>query len=199
MSEEPDKDQAVPDMETGDEHTTPPMPATPAAPATWSMPEPVFQQTSGYLPQGYLKQIEDSGGAVPNGDVLDIPSIASNTPIAPLGQPSADPILEMDETPVAPATVSHEGHAATPQPAVIPEIPNAAPVPAVNIEPQPYLSEPSIVDLPAAAPVVPAAKSSGMRTVLIALALLGMLALLIVFLAFVYAYFIAGTWNSTTF
>ena len=186
MSEEPNKDQAVRDLDTGEEHTTPPMPATPAAPATWSMPEPVFQQTSGYLPQGFLKQIEESGGSAPNGDVLDIPSIAPNTPIAPLGQPPSDPILEMDENPIAPV-------------AAIQEIPDAAPPAAVNIEPQPYLSEPSIEDVPEAVPAVPAAKSSGLRTVLIALALLGMLALLVVFLAFVYLYFIAGTWNSTTF
>ncbi|MEJ7848679.1 MAG: hypothetical protein WKF92_11395 [Pyrinomonadaceae bacterium] len=195
MSEQSGKDQAVPDMEDGAEHTTPSMPAAPAAPAQWSMPEPVFQQTSGYLPQGYLKQIEDSGGDAPNGDVLDIPAIASNTTIAPLGQPPAEPILEME---AAPAAAPQEIPDAAPAEA-FQEIPDSAPAPAVNIEPQPYLSESNIESLPAAAPAVTPAKSSGLRTVLIALALLGMLALLIVFLAFIYAYFIAGTGNSTTF
>ena len=184
MSEKPGNDQSVADTENGAEHTTPPMPAAPAAPAQWSMPEPVFQKTSGYLPQGYLKQIQDSGGAAPNDDVLDIPYIASNTPIAPLGQPAADPILEMDDAP-----------AAAPVQAISDE---ALPV-AARIEPQPDLSEQIIEDVPAAPPVVPPRKSSGLRTVLIALALLGMLGLLVVFLAFIYLYFIAGTWNSTTF
>lgn len=189
MSEESGKDQAVTDMENGAEHTTPPMPAAPAAPAVpaqWSMPEPVFQQTSGYLPQGFLKQIEDFGAATPDDDVLDIPAIPSNTPIAPLGQPPAEPILEMDNASTVPAAVS-------------PMIADAAPPPAVSIEPQPDLSEQIIPDALTPAQPVPAAKSSGLRTVLIALALLGMLGLLIAFLAFVYLYFIAGAGNPTTF
>jgi hypothetical protein len=50
-----------------DEHTTEPNspePAKPAAPHSapgkWQMPKPKFQQTSGYLPQGYLKKIEEA-------------------------------------------------------------------------------------------------------------------------------------------
>lgn len=190
MSEEPNKDQAAPEMESGEEHTTPPMPAAQAAPEKWSMPEPVFQQTSGYLPQGYLKEIEQSGAGTPTTDVLEIPTIASNTPIAPLGQPPVDPILEMDEPSASPVAVEESAPKSTAE---------ALPQSAVNIEPQPDLSEQIVPEVSVPAPVVPKAKSSGLRTVLIALALLGMLGLLIVFLAFVYAYFIAGNWNSTTF
>ncbi len=43
-----------------DEHTTEPQDTTRVK---WEMPKPVFQQTSGYLPQGYLKQIEEVGTA----------------------------------------------------------------------------------------------------------------------------------------
>lgn len=47
-----------------DEHTTQPnsreqsAPATPRSPGKWEMPKPKFQQTSGYLPQGYLQDIQ---------------------------------------------------------------------------------------------------------------------------------------------
>ena len=40
--------------------TTPPNPANGAVPSPnrgWQMPEPKFQQTSGYLPQGYLEKV----------------------------------------------------------------------------------------------------------------------------------------------
>ena len=41
-------------------NTTPPNPAHGGAPGGWSMPEPVFKKTSGYLPQGYEKKfLED--------------------------------------------------------------------------------------------------------------------------------------------
>jgi len=53
-----------------DEHTTEPNPAPPghnaapsAAPGKWQMPKPKFQQSSGYLPQGYLKDIEAAAAA----------------------------------------------------------------------------------------------------------------------------------------
>lgn len=189
MSEEPEKDQAVPETESGEEHVTPPQPQQQQAPAQWSMPEPVFQQTSGYLPQGFLKQIEDAGSTPGGGDLLEIPSIASNTPIAPLGQPAEEPVLEMEDTLIVPDTDEQP-----PPPAV------AAAIPAVEIEPQPDLSE-QIIEPPApvqtAAPA--AAKSSGLRTVMIALALIAMLGLLAMFLAFVYLYFIAGTWDTNNF
>ena len=49
-----------------DEHTTVPNPApvadrkAPAADGKWQMPKPKFQQTSGYLPQGYLKDMKQA-------------------------------------------------------------------------------------------------------------------------------------------
>lgn len=50
-----------------DEHTTEPnapasRPEPPPSRDGWQMPKPKFQQTSGYLPQGYLKNIEQGAG-----------------------------------------------------------------------------------------------------------------------------------------
>lgn len=55
---------------TLDEHTTEPNAgkpdragASPAEPGKWQMPKPKFQQSSGYLPQGYLKVVEAAAAA----------------------------------------------------------------------------------------------------------------------------------------
>jgi hypothetical protein len=60
-----------------DEHTTEPNAPTPAAavappqstPQKWEMPKPKFQQTSGYLPQGYLKEVNVDGDGTAGGPV----------------------------------------------------------------------------------------------------------------------------------
>jgi len=60
-----------------DEHTTEPNAPQPgaaaappqAAPQKWEMPKPKFQQTSGYLPQGYLKDINMDGDGPADGPV----------------------------------------------------------------------------------------------------------------------------------
>ena len=39
-----------------DVNTTPPNPGQNSAKSGWSMPEPVFRKTSGYLPQGFEKK-----------------------------------------------------------------------------------------------------------------------------------------------
>jgi hypothetical protein len=56
-----------PEQPSLDEHTTEPNApeaakpaASHAAPGKWQMPKPKFQQTSGYLPQGYLKDVEQA-------------------------------------------------------------------------------------------------------------------------------------------
>lgn len=64
---------SVPPEQPGldDEHTTVPNPpltnpdgkASTAAGGQWQMPKPKFQQTSGYLPQGYLKNMEEAAAA----------------------------------------------------------------------------------------------------------------------------------------
>jgi hypothetical protein len=58
-----------------DEHTTEPNAPTlataaappQATPQKWEMPKPKFQQTSGYLPQGYLKEINVDGDGAGGG------------------------------------------------------------------------------------------------------------------------------------
>jgi hypothetical protein len=54
------EDAQKPDVPVSDADTTPPNPANGAVPSRgqgWQMPEPKFQQTSGYLPQGYLEKV----------------------------------------------------------------------------------------------------------------------------------------------
>lgn len=57
-----------------DEHTTEPNtqdqppPAPPGSPSKWEMPKPVFQKTSGYLPQGYVTDIQEAARANPDNE-----------------------------------------------------------------------------------------------------------------------------------
>ncbi|MGD9562208.1 MAG: hypothetical protein AB7F88_08300 [Pyrinomonadaceae bacterium] len=56
-----------------DEHTTEPNAAEPVTPTSpdapvpgkWQMPKPKFQQTSGYLPKGYLENLNNDPGSSP--------------------------------------------------------------------------------------------------------------------------------------
>jgi hypothetical protein len=54
------EDAQNPEVPISEADTTPPNPATHAVPSPgqrWEMPEPKFQQTSGYLPEGYLDKV----------------------------------------------------------------------------------------------------------------------------------------------
>jgi hypothetical protein len=60
-----------PEQPSLDEHTTEPNAPETAKPAPsqadrgkWQMPKPKFQQTSGYLPQGYLKDVQQAPAGV---------------------------------------------------------------------------------------------------------------------------------------
>ena len=66
-----------------DVNTTPPNPPAKDGKAAWTMPEPVFKKTSGYLPQGYEKlfpkaEVDDSNSTaeMPAVDVEPQPEIA---------------------------------------------------------------------------------------------------------------------------
>jgi len=112
-----------------DEHTTEPnapqpgaaAPPPQATPQKWEMPKPKFQQSSGYLPQGYLKEINMDGDGAGGGPVDDQGEQLTAERITGIGQ-------EPGATPAAPAI--------EPQPdlseQLIPEEPlhaaNAAPV-----------------------------------------------------------------------
>ena len=54
------EDERGDDLVVSEADTTPPNPANGAVPSPdqgWQMPEPKFQQSSGYLPQGYLDKV----------------------------------------------------------------------------------------------------------------------------------------------
>jgi hypothetical protein len=54
------EDERSNELPISEADTTPPNPANSAVPSPgigWQMPEPKFQQTSGYLPEGYLNKI----------------------------------------------------------------------------------------------------------------------------------------------
>jgi hypothetical protein len=81
-----------------DEHTTEPnAPAAPAprqaAPGKWQMPKPKFQQSSGYLPQGYVKQAEAAAsGPAPASEPDPTPAVSASSDGAavPLVEPQPD-------------------------------------------------------------------------------------------------------------
>ena len=56
-----------------DVNTTPPNPPAKDGKAGWSMPEPVFKKTSGYLPQGYEKMFPQAAADDSN-STADMPA-----------------------------------------------------------------------------------------------------------------------------
>ena len=67
VEEQPDELPRV--QPAGEEHTTVPNPSNePEAAVKWEMPKPVFQKTSGYLPQGYLKDMPEVPGPTTDAD-----------------------------------------------------------------------------------------------------------------------------------
>lgn len=73
---------------------------TAAAAAGWQMPEPKFQKSSGYLPQGYLEKLGSE--AVPRSDGSppeELPASPVSTPPAPLEiEPQPDISEQLAET-----------------------------------------------------------------------------------------------------
>src|SRR5687768_10914709 len=90
-----------------DEHTTVPNPserpaataAAQAADGKWEMPKPKFQQTSGYLPQGYLTEMKHAAAATgpPSsdgaGDVAQAQAPFARPPASD-GVPAVPPAIE---------------------------------------------------------------------------------------------------------
>jgi hypothetical protein len=94
--------------------TTPPNPANSAVPSPnqgWQMPEPKFQQSSGYLPQGYLEkagfeappQAEVSGAAA--APAMESP-VAAGPDVEP--QPDLSEQLAEPQVAAAPRVVAKE-------------------------------------------------------------------------------------------
>lgn len=93
------------DQPLSDEHTTEPhAPAlieketAQAAGGKWQMPKPKFQQTSGYLPQGYLKDIQQAPARSSPGSEDTTQEQAPYIPLPP-PQQSSDPALLPDIEP----------------------------------------------------------------------------------------------------
>lgn len=147
MSDEPlNQPQPVPDEEM---NTTPPNPPQSGATGAWSMPEPVFKQTSGYLPQGYEK----------------------NFP-----QVEPEPVATADDS-IEPAMVAAFAEE--------------------DIEPQPDITE--APDLPVAVAGTPQPPKNGgaMKVIFTLFGLLVALAIIIVFIAVIYSFFLMPSNGST--
>ncbi|MBK9154992.1 MAG: hypothetical protein IPM25_12365 [Chloracidobacterium sp.] len=145
-----------------DEHTTEPnaaqpdLPAEPpAAPGKWQMPKPKFQQSSGYLPQGYLKEVEAAAAAAK-------------------GPPGSEDTTQ-EQAPFVPAPIEDP---ATPA--------------AIDIEPQPDISEQLLPEesLEQAAKAETSVKK-GSSIVPVILGLLGIILFIAAFIAIVYFLFFA--------
>lgn len=154
---EPPSEQPI-----ADEHTTAPNPPQQdlGVPPKWEMPKPVFQKTSGYLPQGYVTDMKEEARANPDNEETTL-----EQPVAAL-LPTAVPDLSAVNL-------------------------SAAPTAAPAVEPQPELPEELLADEPATetAPEPPE-KSGGVRTSMIVLGLIAILAFLGVFLfVIVYLFF----------
>lgn len=97
------EDEQSNELSTSEADTTPPNPANSAVPspgAGWQMPEPKFQQTSGYLPEGYLDKIAFE--APPPTDVSASaagPAAAPATASEPDIEPQPDLTEQLAETP----------------------------------------------------------------------------------------------------
>jgi len=101
------KPEASTETDAVSEHTTDPqdnLTSEPqdTTPTKWEMPKPVFQQTSGYLPQGYLKQIEveartGTGKLIEETSAFTEPIEETNA--APQAAPAATPRIEPQPAP----------------------------------------------------------------------------------------------------
>jgi hypothetical protein len=105
-----------------DEHTTAPDQPQPQAPPAkkWEMPKPVFQQTSGYLPQGFIKDIQAAsdldGAAASDGAAPAAASPGISAPAVAAAAVEPQPDLSEQLIPEEPA---NEAPAAAPKKAGI--------------------------------------------------------------------------------
>lgn len=149
-----------------------------APPRKWQMPEPVFQHSSGYLPQGFEKRFPQppppAPGAAPAGGVGPADEVAAQPT-----DPPVDPPFDANITMVG-----------APKPMAMPAAPSAPPASIPPIEPQPEFPDnlASFDDtIPQSAAAAPAPKKrGGIRTAIIVVGILIVLAFVAVFLAAAY-------------
>jgi len=90
------EDERSNELPISEADTTPPNPANSAVPspgAGWQMPEPKFQQTSGYLPEGYLDRVAFE--APPPPDVSAAAAAPAPSPAA--SEPEIEPQPDLTE------------------------------------------------------------------------------------------------------
>jgi len=98
------EDERSNELPISEADTTPPNPANSAVPSPgqgWQMPEPKFQQTSGYLPEGYLDKIAFE--TPPPTDVSPAAAAPALAP-APASGPDIEPQPDLTEQLAPPPT-----------------------------------------------------------------------------------------------
>ena len=100
-------EEAIPQAQPNEDdvNTTPPNPPAKDGRSGWSMPEPVFRKTSGYLPQGYENRF-------PQGDAKDDSNSTAEMP-APEIAADVEPQPEIADHPEK--TVAANGAVAAPK------------------------------------------------------------------------------------
>ncbi len=91
------EDERSNELPTSEADTTPPNPVNSAVPSPgkgWQMPEPKFQQSSGYLPQGYLDKVAFE--APPPSDVSPAAAGPAAAPAA-ASEPDVEPQPDLTE------------------------------------------------------------------------------------------------------
>lgn len=93
------EDERSNELPISEADTTPPNPANSAVPSPsgsgWQMPEPKFQQSSGYLPQGYLDKVAFE--APPPTDLSAAAAAPAVAPTAAETGPAIEPQPDLNE------------------------------------------------------------------------------------------------------
>ena len=190
-------DEQMNNVDPSELDTTAPNPAPTRTGQTgeWRMPEPVFQQSSGYLPQGFEKRFAE---VVPPTTKLDPDALPAELAAASSGTAETPAEVPFD------ANITMVG---APMPMDLPKKPAKPPSSVAPIEPpQPEfpdtLTDFSDATETPAQPTPPSTqpkKRSGWRTVMILLALGAAIGLLVVFLIAVYFLFLLPSPEASSF
>lgn len=172
----------------------------------WQMPEPKFQQTSGYLPQGYLDEVNEAGGFAQKPGITTLePKTGQEHKPEQLPDDFSDVAPPGDVIASDPDHIGNDGveHSATDDPVQSNALEAVEPMPepeaVPDVEPQPdLLDAPEEVSTVAVAPVAP--KKGGMvSTLLFVLFFIGLGVLALIVVAIAYYLFLADSGAGRTF
>ena len=166
MSDEPLNQS--PTLPEEDVNTTPPNPAQGSERAGWSMPDPVFRKTSGYLPQGYEKNFTQ-------GEAMN--------------EAAADDAATSEPSTIA--TIAEADVAATP----IPVAPSG--IETADVEPQPDISDTHDVEVKIERDLETPKNGGVMKVVFSLFGILVALGLVLIFIAVIYYLFLMPSTGST--